>query len=210
MATCREHGIPVWADEVQTFGRTEAMFHFEQLGLGPLVDVATVGKMSQVCACLFTEDFNPKPGLLSGTFLGSTVGLQVGRRALERLRDGGYYGPDGRNARLHRAYREHAAALVARRPECFPPVAAPSGAAGAGELFGGVGGMMRLTPFGGERKMVSAALKAMFEEGVIAFPCGHGPWHIRFLAPVGVLEPAHFDEIFPILERALARTAAEA
>jgi len=76
MALCRKHGIPVWIDEVQTFGRTESMFYFQQLGLGEYVDVVTIGKMSQVCACLYTSDMNPKPGLLSVLSLGlpSAVG----------------------------------------------------------------------------------------------------------------------------------------
>lgn len=205
-AICREHNIPVWFDEVQTFGRTERMFHFEQLGLGEHVDVLTLGKMSQACACLYTADMNPKPGLLSGTFIGGSVELEVGRRALERLRDGGYYGPDGRNARLQLAFRERAAALVAKHPEIFTPAAHFTGRPSVKTpLFGGVGGMMRLTPFGGDRTRVMKALHLMFEEGVVAFYCGHGPYHVRFLPPVGVMKPEQFDEVFAIVERAITR-----
>ncbi|MHC5022519.1 MAG: aminotransferase class III-fold pyridoxal phosphate-dependent enzyme [Planctomycetota bacterium] len=204
MEICRRHDVPVWIDEVQSFGRTESMFYFEQLDLGEYIDVVTVGKLSQVCACLYTEAMNPKPGLLSGTFIGSTVGLQVGRRALERLRDGGYYGREGRIAELQRAFREHAQAMVEKHPDWFSPVPHPSGLERvATGFFGGVGGMMRLTPFGGERQPIVDALFAMFEDGVIAFYCGHGPYHLRFLAPVGV-------HIFNIIEGALARAVAPA
>jgi 4-aminobutyrate aminotransferase-like enzyme len=200
--------VAVWADEIQTFGRTESMFHFEQLGLGEYVDVVTLGKMSQVCACLYTEDYNPKPGLLSGTFIGSSVGLQVGLETLTRLRDGGYYGPDGRIAKLQKAFQEHAHALVDKHPDWFPPIPHPwSNHAIAEGFYGGVGGMMRLTPFGGDRPKIMNALHAMFEEGVIAFVCGHGPYHIRFLPPVGVMKPEQFHDVFEILERALARAA---
>jgi len=212
MRLCREHGIAVWADEVQTFGRTEAMFHFEQLGLGEYIDVVTIGKMSQACACLFTPEYSPKPGLLSGTFISGTVELQVGRRAVERLRDGGHYGPDGRNARLQRAFRERADALVKSHPEWFPPVPHPvtgrpevRDGLGRSVHYGGVGGMMRITPFGGDRAKINALLHILFADGVIAFSCGHGPYHLRFLPPVGVMQPEQLDAVFAILAPALAK-----
>jgi len=210
MKTCRAAGIAIWVDEVQTFGRTEQMFHFAQLELGEYVDVVTLGKMSQVCACLYTGEYNPKPGLLSGTFVGSTVSLRVGRRILERLREEGAYGPRGRHAQLQSSFREHAEALVMRRPEWFPLV--PHDLGGHREalgVYGGVGGMMRLTPFGGDKAMITRTVRALFEEGVIAFYCGHGPYHLRFLAPVGVLESRHFEPIFACVERALVRIASE-
>jgi len=201
MEACKANNIAVWIDEIQTFGRTNEMFHFAQLDLGRFVDVVTIGKMSQVCACVYTEEYNPKAGLLSGTFVGSAVGLQVGRRSLERLRDGGYYGPNGKIAGLHRAFCEHAEALVTRHPEWFPSVPQASG------LYGGVGGMMRFTPFGGEKAKITNALRIMFDEGVIAFYCGHGPYHIRFLPPVGVMEPQQFDDVFKIVEISFAKAA---
>lgn len=210
MKICREHGIAVWIDEIQTFGRTESMFYFEQIGLGEHVDVVTVGKMSQVCACLYTEEYAPKPGLLSGTFVGSTVGLNVGRRMLERLRDGGYYGPEGKNAKLHGAFREHAEALIAKHPEWFPTVPLPTGGELVGnDLCGGVGGMMRLTPFGGDRAKVARAMHVLFEQGVISFFCGHGPFHLRFLPPIGVMEPEQFEPVFEIVERSFEIVANE-
>ncbi len=207
MQICRENGIGVWADEVQTFGRTESMFHFEQLGLGEYVDVVTIGKMSQVCACLYTAEFNPKPGLLSGTFIGGTVEIQVGKRVLERMRDGGYYGPHGRNARLHEAFRQHARHLVEKHRNWFPPIPGPTDLTRRNGFHGGVGGMMRLTPFAGEKPMIMKALNHLFEEGVIAFYCGHGPYHLRFLPPVGVMKAEQFKDVFEIVERALEKTA---
>jgi 4-aminobutyrate aminotransferase-like enzyme len=208
MELCRESGIPVWIDEVQTFGRTGRMFHFQQLELGQHVDIVTIGKMSLACAVLFAEAISPKPGLLSGTFIGSSVGLQVGKRVIERLRDGGYYGSGGRIARLHEAFGVHAKALVEKHPDWFPPV--PDGRGGRrvrGAHYGGIGGMMRFTPFAGEKPRVMKALNIMFEEGVIAFYCGHDPYHIRFLPPIGVMEPAQFADVFTIVERALGRAA---
>ena len=206
MQRCRELGIGVWVDEIQTFGRCGEMFYFQQLDLGEYVDVVTIGKMSQVCACLFTADYAPQPGLLSATFVGSTVALQVGRRMIERLRDGGYWGPDGRIAQLHTAFRQHMDLLIKDHPEWFGPITLSDGRTST-RLYDGVGGMMRFTPFGGVKQKVLATLRRMFEAGVIGFYCGRGPFHIRFLPPVGVMEPRHFDDVFTILSAALAQAA---
>ena len=46
-----------------------------------------------------------------------------------------------------------------------------------------------------------------FEAGIIGFYCGRGPFHVRFLPPVGVMEPRHFDDVFTILAAALAQAA---
>ena len=208
MQRCRENGIGVWVDEIQTFGRCGEMYYFQQLDLGEFVDVVTIGKMSQVCACLFTEQYSPRPGLLSATFVGSTVALQVGRRLIERLRDGGYWGPHGRIAQLHAAFRDRIGTLVGEHPEWFGPVAYPDGRTST-RLYGGVGGMMRFTPFGGARSRIIAACRRMFEAGVIGFYCGRDPVHIRFLPPVGVMEPRQFDDVFTIVSTALARVAAD-
>lgn len=201
----RKAGIPIWDDEVQTFGRTESMFCFERLGLGEYVDVVTVGKLTQACACLYTADFNPKPGLLSGTFAASTSSFATGISILRRLRDGGYYGPDGRIARLFAAYREHAEAFVARHPGWFPPVVNSLGRS-TRTVIAGTGGMMRLTPFGGDKARIGRLLNNLFDDGVIAFSCGHGPYHLRLLPPVGVMKPEHFGPVFEIMEKSFART----
>ncbi|MFM8698303.1 MAG: aminotransferase class III-fold pyridoxal phosphate-dependent enzyme [Phycisphaerales bacterium] len=202
--TCKAAKIPVWDDEVQSFGRTERMFCFETLDLGQHVDVVTVGKMSQACACLFAADMNPKPGLLSGTFTASTSAFAVGLEALRTMRDGGYYGPEGRNARLHAAFRQYVARLVERNPSCFEPVRLAFGREHR-EWVGGTGGMCRFTPYGGNKDRVMKLLHAMFEEGVMAFYCGHDPYHVRMLPPVGVMQPEHWGPVFEIVERAMRR-----
>ncbi|MCC6951404.1 MAG: aminotransferase class III-fold pyridoxal phosphate-dependent enzyme [Phycisphaerales bacterium] len=203
MECCRKHRIAVWDDEIQTFGRTPRMFAFELMGVGDLVDVLTVGKMTQCCATLFSPEYNPKAGLLSGTFTGETVSFRVGTRVLQRLRDGAYYGDSGSNARHHALFRKHAADLIARHPDWFPPVPALGG--GGDKLAGGLGGMMRLTAFGGEKARITAACKACLDEGVIVFYCGHGPYHLRLLPPLGVFNDADWPRVFAVLERALAK-----
>lgn len=207
MQICRDAGIPVWADEIQTFGRTTSMFRYEALDVGDLIDVVTIGKMSQVCATLFTAEMNPGPGLLAGTFSASTSAFHVGRKALETLRDGSYYGPSGRIAELHQAFRECAEDLIARRSEFFPEIVDGHGRRSR-SFIGGVGGMMRLTPLGGSKERIGALLKVLFHEGVIALNCGHGPYHLRFLAAIGVMKPEQFREVFQIVERSLELTVA--
>jgi acetylornithine aminotransferase len=208
MELCRASSIGVWIDEVQTIGRLPSPFAFQMLELGEWVDVVTVGKLTQVCACLYTEDYNPKPGLLSATFVGSTVALAVGHRMVTRLLEGDYFGPTGRNARLQAAFREQAQALVARHPDWFPEIRYPDGHT-SDSYYDGVGGMMRFTPFGGARDRITEALHALFEEGVIAFSCGRDPFHIRMLPPVGVMEPGRFADVFALVESALARIGRE-
>ncbi len=208
MQICRENGIPVWDDEVQSFGRTTSMFCFEQLGLGEMIDIVTIGKMSQACAVLYTADMNPKPGLLSGTFQASGSAFGVGLAALRKLRDGGYYGPDGSIARLQRAWREHAEAFVKRHPEWFPPVRNSLGGRMT-HLVAGTGGMMRLTPFGGDKDRIMKLLHRLFADGVIAFYCGHDPYHLRLLPPVGVMRPEHFGPVFDIFEKSFAAVTAD-
>jgi len=201
MDVCREHGVGVWIDEIQTFGRTLEMFAFETLELGEYVDLCTIGKLSQVCATLCTDEYTPQPGLVSGTFLGNTVGLNVGRRMIERLREGDYYGQTGRIARHHRAAVERIKALAAKRPEFFPDHPKVP------EPYGGLGGMIRMTPFGGRKDKILRLCRAMFDEGVIAIYCGHDPYHVRMLPPLGVMEESQWDRVFELIEAGMEKVA---
>lgn len=205
MKRAKEAGIPVWFDEVQSFGRTESMFRYQELDVQP--DVVTIGKMSQVCATLFTADMNPKPGLLSATFIGSTASLKVGRRMLERLQAEGAYGKNGRNARLYEVFHEAASEMVRAMPHHFPSPWNPSNHGEPDEVIGGAGCMMRLTPYGGDAKRIKALLNRMFDAGVVAFYCGHGPFHLRFLPPLGVLQESDIREVIKIVSDSLEETA---
>jgi 4-aminobutyrate aminotransferase-like enzyme len=203
MKVCKDARIAVWDDEIQTFGRTPSMFAFEAMNLGDMIDVCCVGKMTQVCAALYTDEYNPKPGLLSGTFLGSTDAIRVGQRVLERLSSGNYYGPSGSIQRHHALFTEQVRALIKKHPAWFPAVAEVP------DLVGGYGGMMRFTPFAGDKDTIMKLCKVMFEEGLIAFYCGHGPYHVRMLPPLGVLEESIWPRAFAIIEKAMTRVAAE-
>jgi 4-aminobutyrate aminotransferase-like enzyme len=199
MEICKEHSIAVWDDEIQTFGRLPSMFAYDEFKLGAYVDVLTIGKMTQSCLTLFTADYNPGPGLLSGTFLGEGVSFRVGQRVVERLRDGEYYGPQGLFARHHAAFSEQMKLLAARRPELFPKVSSVP------DIVGGLGGMMRFTPFGGEKEKMVKACKTCFDEGVILFYCGHGPYHLRVLPPLPVFRIEDWPRVFACVERGLSK-----
>ncbi|MAQ18979.1 MAG: acetylornithine aminotransferase [Sandaracinus sp.] len=199
MKLCKANGIPVWDDEIQAFGRTTEMFAYETFGLGEYVDVFCVGKMTHACAAMFTEDMNPRPGLLSGTFTGATVDFAVGSAVLDELANGGYYGEEGKFAQHHAAFRAEAEKLIAKHPEWFPEF--------RGEPVAGIGGMMRLTPFGGAKDKIVAAAKAIYDEGAIVFWCGHGPYHLRMLPPVPAIELSQWPTIFETLEKGLAKAA---
>ncbi|MEN0020963.1 MAG: aminotransferase class III-fold pyridoxal phosphate-dependent enzyme, partial [Planctomycetota bacterium] len=201
MEICKANRIAVWDDEIQSFGRTEQMFAYETYDLGEYVDVFCVGKMTQACATMYTDEYAPKPGLLSGTFTGTTSDFTAGKVLLETLRDGDFYGPDGKFAKHHKLFREHAEALIAKHPDWFPPATFIS------DLVGGIGGMMRLTPFGGDRAKIAKACRVCFDEGVVLFWCGHGPYHMRMLPPLPVMEEDHWPRVFECIERALAKVA---
>jgi 4-aminobutyrate aminotransferase-like enzyme len=159
--------------------------------------------MTQACATLFTEEYNPKPGLLSGTFTGSSCDFTVGTAVVRELARGDYYGPEGRFARHQAEFRRHSQALIAKHPEWFGP------ALFCKELIEGVGGMMKLTPFGGDKAKVMKLCRVAFDEGLICFYCGHGPYHLRFLPPLPVFKMEDWPRVFGVLERAMARVASE-
>lgn len=203
MDVCKQHRIAVWDDEIQTFGRLPRMFAYEMFDLGQYVDVLTVGKMTQACATLYTEEYNPGPGLLSGTFLGEGVSFRVGQRVIERLRDGGYYGDNGSIASHFGIFRQQVKELAARHPAWFPKVAEVP------DIVGGAGGMMRFTPFAGTKDQLVKACRTIFDEGVVLFYCGHGPYHLRLLPPLGVMREQDWPDVFACIERGLAKVAAE-
>src|SRR5690606_10314707 len=107
----------------------------------------------------------------------------------------------GRHARHHALFVEQVRNLAAKHPNWFPPVP------GAVDIVGGAGGMMRFSPFGGDKAMIMKTTKACFDEGLISLYCGHGPYHVRMLPPLGVLDEKIWPEAFRIIERALAKVA---
>jgi 4-aminobutyrate aminotransferase-like enzyme len=195
MQRCRAAGVAVWVDEVQTFARTGELFAFRTLGLEEWVDVATAGKVLQGSAMLFTRELNPRPGLVSGTYAGATVGMAVGARIVERLEQDGYLGPEGRVALLGRRIARRFEALAKRCPDAI-------------SRHEGVGAMHAFVPFDGKPASADAVLRAAWDEGLIVFTAGSHPTRIRLLPPVNTTDE-ELEAGFAMLEKALRRVAAE-
>jgi 4-aminobutyrate aminotransferase-like enzyme len=195
MQRCRERGVAVFVDEVQTFGRTGELFAFRTLGLEEHVDVATAGKLLQGSAVLLAREYNPRPGLVAGTFAGSTVGMAVGTRIIERLEGEGYLGPEGRIAVLGRRIERRFESLSRRLPRAVGPRS-------------GIGAMHAFVPFDGSEAVVRAVIDAAFEAGLIVFSAGRRSGRIRLLPPLHSSDE-ELEAGFAILEKALRRVGEE-
>lgn len=182
----RERHIPIFFDEIQTFGRTTRPFAFQHLELDRYADVVTVGKMTQVCATLFRDEFKPKPGLVSQTFTGATSSILAARSILRRLREGSHFGPQGRNMQIHQRFVRHFEALRDAHP---------------GSISGpwGAGGMIAFTPGDGTPLTTKMVLTALYEAGVIAFSAGETPSRIRLLPPLGAITDEDIDAVCGII-----------
>jgi acetylornithine aminotransferase len=189
-----EHGVAVIFDEIQTFGRTSEMFAFQHFGLDKHADVVTIGKLSQVCATLFTDAFKPTPGLISQTFTASSTAIAATRVILHQLSTGDFYGAGGRITQLHDYFANRLDDLSERYP---------------GWVTGpfGIGAMIALTPFDGRPEQARALLQALFKNGVIAFVAGAAPTRVRFLMPLGVVTEPDIDAVCRILENTLIEVA---
>src|SRR5262249_38603073 len=156
-------GVAVWIDEIQTFGRTGELFAYQTLDLGAHVDVVTIGKALQAAATLYTDEYNPRPGLVSGTFAGSTVGLAIGRRIVDRLLADGFLGRQGRIARLGRLAQTSLGQLAQEL--------------GPRRISGldGVGAMWALELAGADHAGVVRVLRRCFDAGLLLYYGGTGP-----------------------------------
>jgi 4-aminobutyrate aminotransferase/(S)-3-amino-2-methylpropionate transaminase len=195
MERCRAAKIAVWVDEVQTYARTGELFAHRTFGLEDYVDLVTVGKVLQGSAVLYTKDYNPREGLVAGTYAGATVGMAVGARIVEKLADEGYLGANGRVAGIARRVAARFDALALRMPRA---IGARSG----------IGAMQAFVPFDGAPATANAVIKAAFEEGALVFGAGKDPMKIRMLLPVNVTDE-ELDAGFAVLEKALRRVANE-
>jgi acetylornithine aminotransferase len=190
MSVLKEHGVAILVDEVQTFLRTTEPFAFQYFGLDDYVDIVWVGKSSQVCATIFSADFNPKPGLLSQTFTASSTAVASALYILPYFLDGHFYGKSGKIAKLHDHFVGKLKMLAAQKPHL---VRGPFG----------LGAMVALTPLDGTEATVKALVNKLFNNGVMTFSAGHDPARLRFLMPFGAVTTADIDAVVVILEKTL-------
>lgn len=185
---CKEKGIAVWFDEVQTFARSGEFFAFEKLNLGEFVDVCTIGKALQMSASLWTKDYNPKPGLVSGTFAGSSQSLYAAYSILETLDQQAYMGPQGK---IENIYQEWMRGFQKLENEKL--------------VFDsqGWGLMIGAQALDGSSKLVHRLLHLLFEKGLICFSSGEeGKKRLRFLLPA-ILDSSSIQTALKILRECL-------
>lgn len=190
---CKSKGIPVWADEIQTFTRTGNFFAYETHEIGQYIDLCTIAKTAQNGALFFTEEFKPDPGLLGGTFSGSTPALRAGLEILNMMDQEGYMGPGGKVMKIHHEF----IAMLNQLNE--------TSCKGLLREAGGLGLMVAVTPLDGSKEKQGALLKALFKNGLICFGCGSDPYRIRFLLPA-ILSSADIEVARQVIEKSVLET----
>src|SRR5690554_1605060 len=191
IAVCKENNISLLVDEVQTFARTTELFAFQHFKLDKYVDVVTVGKNSQVCATLYSDDHKPKPGLLSQTFTGSSSQIAASQFIISEIINGGYLGENGKIMKLHARFKSNLEAISKKMPK---------------KLTGpyGLGAMVAMTVFGGDEAKTKDFTYKLFNNGVMSFQAGAAPTsRVRFLMPILAVEEHHIDEVCAIIEKTL-------
>jgi 4-aminobutyrate aminotransferase-like enzyme len=189
---CKENNISVFIDEVQSFARTHELFAFQHFKLDKLVDVVSIGKNSQVCATLFSDDHKPKPGLMSQTFTAASTQIAASYYIINEIVNGGYLGENGKIEKLHQRFKGNLEKIAQKYPE---------------KLSGpfGIGAMIAMTVFKGDEPKSKAFTIKLFENGVMSFMAsGHPTTRVRFLMPVMATEFNHIDEVCSIIEKTLA------
>ncbi len=186
----KQHGLYIWVDEVQSFARTHQLFAFQHFDLEDYVDIVSVGKALQVCGVLFSDELNPKPGLVSGTFNGALSAVLSGYKIVRYLTEGNFFGPDGRNAKLEREFKSRLKALS--EGSCKGKIG----------HYEATGLMVAFQVGDGSKDTISNFLKKLFENGIVAFSAGKDPVRVRFLPPL-CLDDNHLDEIFSIVEKTI-------
>lgn len=191
MEELRQAKIAVMVDEIQTFGRTGRPFAFQDYGLEEYVDVVTVGKMTQACATLFTDEYRPQPGLISQTFTSSTSAIHAAIVILEELLEGEYFGPDGKNEKLHRCFCEQIENLKRRHGE--DKIRGPFGR----------GVMVAFEVYDGSAEKSRQFIQNLFQAGVICFIAGSAPTRVRFLLPAGAVACGDIERVAALIDGVL-------
>lgn len=188
----RQAEVPIIFDEVQTFSRTSRPFAFQHYGLDQYADIVTIGKITQVCATLYGESFQPTAPILSQTFTGSSSSIATGLVMLGLLESNGCFGPDGQNVKRHNYFVQGLQKLADKYPKL---VSGPFGE----------GMMIAFTPGGGGGDEANAMMTTMYETGLLGFVCGSDPTRIRFLPPPATTTNQHIDAALELLELSLQK-----
>lgn len=186
----KEKKIAIWADEVQTFTRTGELFAFETLGYGQYIDLCTIAKTAQTAATLYTEEYNPQPGLIAGTFASSSAALAAGNEILRILSEENYLGPNGKIVNIHKKF----VAMLNELNE--------TACKGLLQDAGGLGLMVAVTPLDGSKDRVMKLLQVLYKNGLMSFGCGKNPLKLRFLIPA-IMQDKDIEVAKRIIEKSI-------
>ena len=194
---CKQHGILLIADEVQTgFGRTGAMFACERYGVEPdiLIAAKSLGGGLPIASITGREEIMnaPGPGAVGGTYGGNPLACESALATIETMTRLDL--PARANA-LGEHFRRRALRWQSQWPE-------------VGEVRG-LGGMQAIELVRSQDSRLphdSAAkhiIQYCYEHGVITLNAGSYGNVIRILMPL-VITDAQFDEALNVMESALA------
>ena len=197
---CREHGILIIADEVQTgFGRTGAMFACEHYGLAP--DIITMAKslssgmpLAAVTARAEIMD-SVHPGGLGGTFGGNPVSCAAALATIEILESN----------RLDKRAREIGKKVTARLQKVQSKCPAIGDIRGLGAMVG-----MELVKSPKTKEpdpdLTTQVVKGCYERGLLILSAGAYSNVIRTLMPLCITD-AHLDEGLDVLTAVLLKSS---
>lgn len=190
----KKNSIAVWFDEIQSFGRTTEPFAFQHFGLDEYPDLVTVGKLTQVCATLFTDEYKPKPGLISQTFTGSTSAIFAAQAIFDVMEKEKLFGAGGKIHRLSEHFTQGLQAIGQRHADW---IRGPFG----------IGAMIACSIFDGSDAITKKFLLKLYDNGVIAFVAGSQPARLRFLMPVAAVSETDIDTVCGLIEKTLGEVA---
>ncbi len=193
IARARQDDVLIIFDEVQTFGRLSQPYAFQHYGLSQFADIVTIGKITQLCATLYTTELKPQGPILSQTFTAASSSIEAALVMLDELERVGCFGSDGQNMQRFQYFSDRLQELEHRYP---------------GKVHGphGCGMMIALTPGDGSAQAASDMVHALYQAGLMSFVAGGDPSRVRFLPPPGITTTDHIDAAVEIMDQVLDRS----
>ncbi|MEI8347271.1 MAG: acetylornithine aminotransferase, partial [Pseudomonadota bacterium] len=118
----------------------------------------------------------------------SLAAINAGNKIVQHLVQNNYYGENGKNHQLEKTFIGELTAL------------SEGSCRGRIGYAGGIGTMISFEVGDASKEITDKYLKALFQNGIIAFSAGRNPTRVRFLLPA-CLTDKHIKDIFSILEK---------
>lgn len=182
----RKNEIPIWIDEVQTFARTHKLFAYHTYDVQDYVDICTIGKAFNISAVLYTKEFALKQGL-GGTFQAPSASLVYASSLLRLLKQASFFEAQGRIKMLEsdiRSMFEQIKNTVETKSSLRVTTR-------------GIGTIWAFDLGGTSLDQINQLLLDLYNNGIIVWRAGRGPYCLRMLFPV-TMAPEHFTEIADI------------